>query len=127
MVGAFDGDASLVPTERARHHAAHASRDNGLDSAGIAHAQTESIDPCFDGNGWVGARPDQRDPCRRGTTTRDRRPNPIAVCTYRGRYFDLLGSYRNGHIEPVVSAFGPLCVGPRGGGFKRRGEGRLPS
>ena len=73
--------------------------------AAIAHAQFESIHPFTDGNGRIGRSLVNTILRRRGATTVVVVPIASALIARRDRYFDLLGQYRDGHAEPIISAF----------------------
>lgn len=73
--------------------------------AAIAHAQFESIHPFTDGNGRIGRALVNTILRRRGTTTKVVIPIASAIVARRDRYFDLLGSYREGKVIPIISAF----------------------
>lgn len=76
-----------------------------LAQAAIAHAQFESIHPFTDGNGRIGRSLVNTILRRRGATTVVVVPIASALVARRDRYFDLLGQYRDGHAEPIISAF----------------------
>lgn len=73
--------------------------------AAIAHAQFESIHPFTDGNGRIGRALINTILRRRRITTRTVVPLASALVAHRDTYFDQLGDYRDGHPEPIVSAF----------------------
>jgi len=71
----------------------------------IVHAQFESIHPFTDGNGRIGRALINTVLRRRGATRRVVVPLASALVARREEYFDHLGSYRAGRIEPLVLAF----------------------
>ena len=71
----------------------------------IAHAQFESIHPFTDGNGRIGRALINTILRRRGTTRRTVVPLASAIVARRQDYFDALGSYRDGDVTPIISAF----------------------
>lgn len=76
-----------------------------LVQAAIAHAQFESIHPFTDGNGRIGRALINTVLRRRGATSRVVVPLASALVAHRDRYFDLLGSYRQGDIRPLIETF----------------------
>jgi len=73
--------------------------------AAIAHAQFESIHPFTDGNGRIGRALVNTVLRRRGVTTTVVVPLASALVARREAYFGLLTDYREGHPEPIISAF----------------------
>ncbi|WP_262852909.1 Fic family protein [Mumia quercus] len=94
-------------TAYVRDLVAFANRDdlNVLVQAAVAHAQFESIHPFTDGNGRIGRALINTVLRRRGTTRRVVVPLASALVAKREAYFDVLGAYRGGDAEPIVSAF----------------------
>jgi Fic family protein len=76
-----------------------------LAQAAIVHAQFESIHPFTDGNGRIGRALINAVLRRRGATRRVVVPLASALVARREEYFDHLGSYRAGQIEPLAMAF----------------------
>jgi Fic family protein len=76
-----------------------------LAQAAVVHAQFESIHPFTDGNGRIGRALINAVLRRRGATQRVVIPLASALVARRDEYFDHLGSYRAGRIEPLVLAF----------------------
>jgi Fic family protein len=76
-----------------------------LAQVAVAHAQFESIHPFTDGNGRIGRALINAILRRRRTTSRVVVPLASALVAHRDRYFDLLGSYRAGDIQPLISSF----------------------
>jgi Fic family protein len=76
-----------------------------LAQAAVAHAQFESIHPFTDGNGRIGRALVNTILRRRGATTRVVVPLASALVARRDQYFDVLGEYREGRLEPIISAF----------------------
>lgn len=84
-----------------------ANRDDlpALVQAAIAHAQFESIHPFTDGNGRIGRALINTVLRRRGATTRVVVPLASALVARRDRYFDLLNTYREGDVRPLIATF----------------------
>lgn len=84
-----------------------ANRDDlpALVQAAIAHAQFESIHPFTDGNGRIGRALINTILRRRGATNRVVVPLASALVARRESYFDLLRSYRDGDLRPLLSTF----------------------
>ncbi|EXG80597.1 Fic family protein [Cryptosporangium arvum] len=84
-----------------------ANRDDlpTLAQAAISHAQFESIHPFTDGNGRIGRALINAILRRRRATTRVVVPLASALVARRERYFDHLGAYRDGDVEPIVRDF----------------------
>jgi Fic family protein len=76
-----------------------------LAQAAVAHAQFESIHPFTDGNGRIGRALINSILRRRRLTTRVVVPLASALVAHRDRYFDALGSYRTGDLEPLIGDF----------------------
>ena len=76
-----------------------------LPQAAIAHAQFESIHPYTDGNGRIGRALINAMLRARGATRYVVVPLASAFVAHRDRYFDLLGEYRRGDIEPLIESF----------------------
>ncbi|MCU1688074.1 MAG: hypothetical protein JWN20_2 [Jatrophihabitantaceae bacterium] len=76
-----------------------------LVQAAIAHAQFESIHPFTDGNGRIGRALINGVLRARGVTTRVVVPLASALVAHRNRYFDHLGSYRDGDPAPLIGSF----------------------
>jgi len=76
-----------------------------LAQAAVVHAQFESIHPFTDGNGRIGRALINTVLRRRGATRRVVVPLASALVACRDEYFDHLGSYRAGRIEPLIVAF----------------------
>jgi Fic family protein len=76
-----------------------------LVQAAIAHAQFESIHPFTDGNGRIGRALINAILRRRGATTHVVVPLASALVAHRDRYFDLLNSYRDGNVRPLMASF----------------------
>lgn len=76
-----------------------------LAQAAVAHAQFESIHPFTYGNGRIGRALIKAILRRRRATTRVVVPFASALVAHRDRYFDVLGSYRSGHLEPLINLF----------------------
>ncbi|WJL94320.1 Fic family protein [Microbacterium sp. ET2] len=68
----------------------------------IAHAQFESIHPFGDGNGRTGRALIGAILRRRGVTPQTVVPVASGLLARRGDYFDGLGSYRAGHVRPLL-------------------------
>ncbi|MCW4467333.1 Fic family protein [Glutamicibacter sp. MNS18] len=80
-----------------------------LTQAAIAHAQFETIHPFPDGNGRTGRAlvgPILRN---KGITEKVIIPVSSGLLTDTKAYFDALGSYREGDIEPIVEMFAESC------------------
>jgi Fic family protein len=80
-----------------------------LAQGAIAHAQFESIHPFTDGNGRIGRALINTIFRRRGATSRIVIPLASALVARRDHYFDLLGDYRAGEIQPLLTAFSHAC------------------
>lgn len=76
-----------------------------LAQAAVAHAQFESIHPFTDGNGRIGRALINAILRRRRATTRVVVPLASALVAHRDRYFEMLGAYRTGRLEPLISSF----------------------
>ena len=76
-----------------------------LVQAALAHAQFESIHPFTDGNGRIGRALINAVLRRRGATTCVVIPLASALVARRDHYFELLNSYRRGHVEPLLRTF----------------------
>ncbi|MGW6275914.1 Fic family protein [Kribbella sp. NPDC055071] len=76
-----------------------------LAQAAIVHAQFESIHPFTDGNGRIGRALINTVLRRRGATRRVVIPLASALVARRDDYFDVLGAYREGRVEPIIRAF----------------------
>jgi Fic family protein len=76
-----------------------------LAQAAVVHAQFESIHPFTDGNGRIGRALINTVLRRRGTTRRVVVPLASALVARRDDYFDDLGAYRKGRIEPIIRSF----------------------
>lgn len=81
-----------------------------MEQAAVVHAQFESIHPFTDGNGRIGRALINTVLRRRGTTRRIVVPLASAVVARRDSYFDALGAYRTGDLEPLLSAFANGCL-----------------
>lgn len=77
--------------------------------AAIAHAQFESIHPFTDGNGRIGRALIGAILRRRGVTPHTVLPVASALAADTAHYFSLLGAYRAGDAEPIVTDLA-LCV-----------------
>ena len=78
---------------------------SALVQAAIAHAQFESIHPFTDGNGRIGRALVNTVMRRRGVTRSVVIPLASALVARRDAYFDVLTSYREGDVEPIIWAF----------------------
>lgn len=76
-----------------------------LAQAAVLHAQFESVHPFTDGNGRIGRALINTVLRRRGATRRVVVPLASALVARRDDYFDVLGAYREGRIEPIVRSF----------------------
>jgi Fic family protein len=76
-----------------------------LAQAAIVHAQFESIHPFTDGNGRIGRALINAVLRRRGATRQVVVPLASALVARRDEYFDHLGAYRAGRVEPLITAF----------------------
>lgn len=76
-----------------------------LAQAAVLHAQFESVHPFTDGNGRIGRALINTVLRRRGTTRRVVVPLASALVARRDDYFDVLGEYREGRIEPIIRSF----------------------
>jgi Fic family protein len=76
-----------------------------LAQAAIVHAQFESIHPFTDGNGRIGRALINTVLRRRGATRQVVIPLASALVARRDDYFDVLGAYREGRVEPIIRAF----------------------
>ena len=76
-----------------------------LAQAAIVHAQFESIHPFTDGNGRIGRALINTVLRRRGATRRVVVPLASALVARRDDYFDVLGAYREGRVEPIIRSF----------------------
>jgi Fic family protein len=76
-----------------------------LAQAAVLHAQFESVHPFTDGNGRIGRALINTVLRRRGATRRVVVPLASALVARRDDYFDVLGSYREGRIEPIIRSF----------------------
>lgn len=85
----------------------YANRDDVgvMEQVAIVHAQFESIHPFTDGNGRIGRALINTLFRRRKVTQRVVVPLASAVVARRDDYFDALGAYRDGDIEPLTRAF----------------------
>jgi Fic family protein len=98
-----------------------------LAQAAVVHAQFESIHPFTDGNGRIGRALINTVLRRRGATRRVVVPLASALVARRDAYFDHLGSYRAGRIEPLILAFVEAAtVGARESQVTARRIGELP-
>lgn len=86
---------------------AFANRDDlpALVQAAIAHAQFESIHPFTDGNGRIGRALINTVLRRRGATSHLVVPLASALVAHKDRYFDVLESYREGNLHPLLASF----------------------
>lgn len=102
--------ALYVPPAPARVHGlladlvAFANRDDlpTMVQATIAHAQFESIHPFGDGNGRIGRAVIGAILRRRGVTRSTVVPVASGLLARRDDYFDALGAYREGEVEPLL-------------------------
>ena len=76
-----------------------------LAQAAVVHAQFESVHPFTDGNGRIGRALINTVLRRRGATRRVVVPLASALVARRDDYFDVLGAYREGRIEPIIRSF----------------------
>ena len=76
-----------------------------LTQAAIAHAQFETIHPFADGNGRTGRAIVSALLRAKGVTEKVTIPVSSGLLTDTGLYFDALGSYREGRIQPIVERF----------------------
>ncbi len=76
-----------------------------LPQIAIAHAQFETIHPFPDGNGRTGRALVQAMLRRLGVTRNVTVPVSAGLLRDTRGYFDALGDYRTGNIEPIVQAF----------------------
>ncbi|MEU4293507.1 Fic family protein [Kribbella sp. NPDC026596] len=76
-----------------------------LVQAAVVHAQFESVHPFTDGNGRIGRALINTILRRRGATRRVVVPLASALVARRDDYFDVLGKYREGSIEPIIQSF----------------------
>ncbi|WP_461472670.1 Fic family protein [Microbacterium sp. HJ5] len=83
---------------------AFANRDDlpTMAQATIAHAQFESIHPFGDGNGRTGRALIGAILRRRGVTPQTVVPVASGLLARRDDYFEALGSYRAGHVRPLL-------------------------
>ncbi len=83
---------------------AFANRDDlpTMVQATIAHAQFESIHPFGDGNGRIGRALIGAILRRRGVTRNTVVPVASGLLARRDDYFDALGAYREGEVEPLL-------------------------
>ncbi|NYE20438.1 Fic family protein [Microbacterium immunditiarum] len=102
--------ALYVPPAPARVHGlladlvAFTNRDDlpTMVQATIAHAQFESIHPFGDGNGRIGRALIGAILRRRGVTRNTVVPVASGLLARRDDYFDALGAYREGEVEPLL-------------------------
>lgn len=76
-----------------------------LAQAAVVHAQFESIHPFTDGNGRIGRALINTVLRRRRATNTVVIPLASALVARRDEYFELLGRYRAGQVEPIITAF----------------------
>jgi Fic family protein len=76
-----------------------------LTQAAIAHAQFETIHPFADGNGRTGRAIVSALLRAKGITRKVTVPVSAGLLTDTGAYFDALGEYREGNIQPIVEMF----------------------
>ncbi|WP_051389303.1 Fic family protein [Arthrobacter sp. 35W] len=76
-----------------------------LTQAAIAHAQFETIHPFTDGNGRTGRAIVSALLRAKGVTEKVTIPVSSGLLTNTGLYFDALGSYRSGNVQPIVERF----------------------
>jgi Fic family protein len=76
-----------------------------LTQAAIAHAQFETIHPFADGNGRSGRAIVSALLRAKGVTEKVTIPVSSGLLTHTGLYFDALGAYRQGSIQPIVERF----------------------
>lgn len=76
-----------------------------LTQAAIAHAQFETIHPFADGNGRTGRAIVSALLRAKGVTENVTVPVSSGLLTDTGLYFDALGDYRDGNIQPIVERF----------------------
>ena len=81
-----------------------------LTQAAIAHAQFETIHPFADGNGRTGRAIVSALLRAKGVTEKVTIPVSSGLLTDTGLYFDALGSYREGRIQPIVERFAESSV-----------------
>lgn len=86
---------------------AFTNRDDmpALVQAAIAHAHFETIHPFTDGNGRIGRALINSILRRRRVTTHVVVPLATALVAHRDRYFDLLTTYRDGSLDPLITSF----------------------
>lgn len=76
-----------------------------LTQAAVAHAQFETIHPFADGNGRTGRAIVSALLRAKGVTEKVTIPVSSGLLTNTGLYFDALGAYREGSIQPIVERF----------------------
>ncbi|MFJ6538689.1 Fic family protein [Paenarthrobacter sp. NPDC091711] len=81
-----------------------------LTQAAIAHAQFETIHPFADGNGRTGRAIVSALLRAKGITENVTVPVSSGLLTDTRLYFDALGAYREGDIEPIVERFAESAV-----------------
>ncbi|WP_431279947.1 Fic family protein [Leifsonia poae] len=96
--------------------------------AAITHAQFESIHPFTDGNGRIGRGLINAIIRRRGLTTTTVSPIATAMAAQRQEYFDLVNSYRDGHIDPFVRSLAQSArIASRAGQLSALAFAELPA
>ena len=78
--------------------------------AAIAHAQFETIHPFADGNGRTGRALVHALLTNKGVTQNVIVPVSSGLLVNTGKYFDALGEYRNGNIEPIIQQFNEAAI-----------------
>jgi Fic family protein len=87
-----------------------------LTQAAIAHAQFETIHPFADGHGRTGRAIVSALLRANGVTEKVTIPVSSGLLTNTGLYFDALGAYREGSIQPIVERFAESGVEAVGNG-----------
>lgn len=78
--------------------------------AAIAHAQFETIHPFADGNGRTGRALVHALLTNKGVTQNVTVPVSSGLLVNTGQYFDALGEYRSGNIEPIIQQFNEVAI-----------------
>lgn len=89
-----------------------------LTQTAISHAQFETIHPFLEGNGRTGRALVGSMLRNKGVTEKVTIPMSSGLLTDTAAYFDALGAYREGDIEPVVDMFAESTLRAAGNGRK---------
>lgn len=110
--------ATFIPPRHGRVEPAMADLVRFLDrddlptlvQASVAHAQFETVHPFTDGNGRTGRALVHALLANRGLTEQVTVPVSSGLLVNTRAYFDALGEYREGDIEPIVQQFNAAAI-----------------